>query len=84
VWNEYIHPVDAESARRQGVDFGGLHSQTKLQAPPNWNMKHYKSFEFLSIFRVLIPPTQTQSPAETQSPATENFRAMVLCRSEVL
>jgi len=48
-------------------------------------MKHYKSFEFLSIFRVLSPNTQTQSHlAETQSPAIENFLAMVLCRSEVL
>ena len=26
--------------------------QTKLQAHPNWNMKHYKSVEFLSILNV--------------------------------
>jgi len=48
-------------------------------------MKHHKSFEFLSIFRVLSPHTQTQNPpAETQSPAIEKFLATVLRRSEVL
>jgi len=35
-------------------------------------MKHYKSVEFLSIFRMSRPPTQTQSPP------IENFLATVL------
>jgi len=40
-------------------------------------MKHYKSVEFLSIFRV-SSPAQTQShPAEMQSPPIENFLATV-------
>ena len=29
-----------------------LAPQTKLQAPPNWNIKHYKSVEFLSNLNV--------------------------------
>jgi len=29
-----------------------LSPQTKLQASPNWNLKHYKSVEFLSILNV--------------------------------
>jgi len=33
-----------------GRDFGGLNPpQTKLQARPNWNVKNYKSVEFLSL-----------------------------------
>jgi len=36
-------------------------------------MKHYKSVEFLSIFRMSSLP-----PAQTQSPPTENFLATVL------
>jgi len=51
---------------------GVLASQTKLQAPPNWNMKHYKSVEILLIFWVSI------SPAEMQSPPIENFLGTVL------
>jgi len=34
----------------------GLAPQTKLQAPSNWNTKHYKSVEFLSIFRMSLRP----------------------------
>jgi len=42
-------------------------------------MKHYKSVEFLSIFRMSSPLAQTQSPpAETQRLPTENFLATVL------
>jgi len=36
--------------------------QTKLQAHPNWNMKHYKSVEFLSIFIMSSHPPETQTP----------------------
>jgi len=32
--------------------FGGLATQTKFQAPPNWLMKHYRSVDFLSNFRM--------------------------------
>jgi len=38
-------------------------------------MKHYKSVEFLSLFRVSSPPAQTQNPfAETQSPYWKLWR----------
>jgi len=48
--------------------------QTKLQVPPNWNIKHYKSNEFLKIFRLSSPPAQTQSPpAEKQTPLLKTF-----------
>jgi len=46
-------------------------------------MKHYKSVEFLSIFRVSGPPAQIQSLfAETQSAPIENFLATVLVWSQ--
>ena len=46
--------------------------------PPNWDLKHYKSVEFLSIFRMSSPPAQTQSPP------IENFLATVVSRSRRL
>ena len=52
-----------------GGRFGVLAHQKNSKPPPNWNMKHYKAVEFLSIFGVSSPPEQTQSPtAETQTP----------------
>jgi len=50
----------------------GLAPQTKPQAQTNWNMKHYKAVECLSIFRMSSPSAQTQSPP------IENFLATVL------
>jgi len=59
--------------------FWGRSSPNKAPIPPTWNLKHDKSVEFLSVFRVSGPPAQTQrSPAETQSPPIENFLATVL------
>jgi len=56
-------------SHRHGGAFGRVAPQTKLQAPQKWNMIHYKSVEFSSIFRVSRPPAQTQCPhAETQCP----------------
>jgi len=55
-----------------GRILGAYPPQTKLQASPNWNVKHYKSVQFLLIFGVSSPP------AETQSPPIENFLAAVL------
>jgi len=68
-----FYPQSAQS-RRHGGALAGLAHPNK---PPNrlkhdWNMKHYKSVEFLSIFRMSSPPAQTQSPK------TENFLATVL------
>jgi len=31
-----------DQSRRHGKVLVGLSPQTKLQAPPNWNVKHYK------------------------------------------
>jgi len=44
--------------RRHG-GFGGLSSPKKLQVPQNWSIKHYKSVDFLSNFRMSVPPAQT-------------------------
>jgi len=40
----------------------GLFPQTKLQAPSHCNMKHYKSVEFLSIFRMSTPLHKRKDP----------------------
>ena len=58
-----IHPVPSP----WGASVG-LYPQTKLQAPPNWNVKHYKSVEFLSIFRMSSPPAQMQSAPASRIP----------------
>jgi len=72
-------------SRRHGGLLWAWPPQTKLQAPPKWNMKHYKSVEFSSIFRVSSSLAQTQCPhAETQSPPIENFLSTVLLRSVAL
>ena len=52
--------------------FGGLSSLNNAPSPRNWNVKHYKSVEFLSIFRM------SSHPAQTQSPSIENFVPTVL------
>jgi len=53
-------PHSAQSRRHEGA-LVGLATQTKLE-PLNRNMKHCKSVEFLSIFRMSSPPAQKQSP----------------------
>ena len=40
----------------------GLAPQTKLQVPPNWNMTHYKSVEFLWNLNVKHPRTNVKLP----------------------
>ena len=44
--------------------FGGLSPPNKSPSPPKWNMKHYKSVEFLSIFSMSSHPAQMQSPPQ--------------------
>jgi len=44
-----------------GRGFSGLNPPNKAPSPPNWNVKHYKLVEFLSIFRISSPPALTQS-----------------------
>jgi len=41
------------------VAFGGISPQTKLQAPPNWNMKQYKSVEVCQIVELEAPLLKT-------------------------
>jgi len=51
-------------SRRHG-GFSGLSlSQTKLQASPNWNMKHYKSVEFVTFYNVKPPLHKRKTPIE--------------------
>ena len=45
--------------------FGGHSPPKKLQAPPNWNMKHYKLVEFLSDLYVNPPFTNVKPPEQT-------------------
>ena len=53
--------------------FGGVSPpQTKLQASPNWNMKHYKSVEFCQFLECPAPPQKRKAPP------IENFLATVL------
>ena len=37
-------------------------TETKLQTPPNWNIKHYKLVEFLSNLNVKPPPRTNLKP----------------------
>jgi len=45
-------------------DFWGFIPHKQSSNPPNWNMKHYKLVEFLSIFRVSRPPHKPKAPPE--------------------
>jgi len=64
---------------RHGGFFGAVAPQTKLQAPPNLNMKHCKSVEVCQFFERPAPKHELKAPsAKTQSPPIENFLATVL------
>jgi len=62
----YIHSVPSPRG-----DLVGLAPQTKLQAPPNWNVKHYKLVEFLSNLNV-------KPPVRERKPPIDDFLATVL------
>ena len=49
-------------SHRHGGALVDLAPQNKAPRPLNWNMKHYKSVEFLSNFRMSSNPAQTYSP----------------------
>jgi len=53
-----IYTRGVQQSRHHGGALVGLVPQTKLQAPPNWNLKHYKLVEFSSNFNVK-PPART-------------------------
>jgi len=49
--------------RRHRGGFGGLSpSETKVQAPPNLNMKHYKTVMFVQISECQAPLHKCKSP----------------------
>ena len=60
-------PQSAQSRRHGGLWWA--EPPNKAPSPPNWNMKHYKSVEFLSIFRISSPPRRTN----TESAACSSF-----------
>jgi len=54
--------------------FWGLTPQTKLQAPPNWNMKHYKSFVFCHFLKRGDPPYKPKDPPQKRkAPLLKTF-----------
>jgi len=58
-------------SRRHGGDFDGLSPPIKAPRSPNWNIKHYKSVEFLSNF-------QFQAPLHKRKAPIDDFLATVL------
>jgi len=49
-------------SRRHGAGFGGLiHPPNKAPSPPNWNVKHYISVEFLPILEFQAPPQKRKA-----------------------
>ena len=51
-----------QQSRLHGEALVGLAPQTKLQNPPNWNVKHYKQVEFLLFFFNVKPPRTNAKP----------------------
>ena len=51
-----IELLRTQSHRSGG--FGALIPPNKAPSPPNWNMKYYKSVEFLSSFKMSRPAAQ--------------------------
>ena len=49
--------LDETQSHRSG-GFGALIPPNKAPSPPNWNMKYYKSVEFLSSFKMWSPAAQ--------------------------
>jgi len=54
-------------SRRHGGALVVLAPQKKFQAPPNWNVKHYKLVEFWLIL-CQAPHTNAKPPAEHKAP----------------
>ena len=64
VWSTFEARLPVEQSRRHRGALVGLAPHTKLQVPPNWNMKHYQSVEFLSNWMssspyINVKPTRT-------------------------
>jgi len=51
-----------QQSRRHGGAFVGLASPNKTPRPPNWNLEHYKSVEFLSILNIKPPSINAKPP----------------------
>ena len=67
-----VHPWQMRSVSTPRGGSSGLIPPNKAPSPPNWNVKHYRSVELLSIF------TMSSTPEKTQSRPDENFLATVL------
>ena len=77
-----MHIQGRQSSGREAVPspcraFVGFPPQTKLQATPNWIMKHYKSVEFLSNFRMSSPSVEKGRGAVKQLRAVETYKKIV-------
>ena len=63
----------SNQSRRHGGAFGDL-APNKTPSPPNWNMKHYKSVECSSIFRMSSPTHKPKSPPQKRkAPLLKTF-----------
>jgi len=51
----------------------GLAPPKQSSKPPNWNMKHYKSEEFLSNFNIMPPLHERKAPPRKRNPPYWRF-----------
>ena len=68
IWKNITYPktitlrkMSGQSRRHRGA-LVGLARPNKAPSPPNWNLKHHKSVEFLSIFIVKPPLHERKAP----------------------
>ena len=65
----FIGQLWYKQPRRHG-GFWGLSPPKQNSKPPNWNTKHYKSVDFLSIFGMSSPPrTNANLPRRNANPS---------------
>jgi len=64
-----MQPGIQEQSRRHVGDLVSLVPQTKLQAPKNWNMKHYKLVECSSNLNVKPPLHKRKAPPTNVKPS---------------
>jgi len=66
-------------SRRHGGALVVLASQTKFQAPPNWNVKHYKLVEFWLILCQAHPHKRKAPPQNRKAPLLKTFGDGSVC-----
>jgi len=88
IWSYFVKRIEnmfwstSSPFATRGGALVGLAPQTKLQAPPNRILKHYKLVEFLSNLNVNPLCTNVQPPAQTWIPPIDDFLATVLSTSD--